>query len=123
MGRPGLADNPRIVEYHRTTSLRATDDEVPWCSAFVNWCMREAGLRGTGSAAARSWLTWGSRLATPRRGCVTVLRRGTNPAGKQRPERRTLDRLLGALDFPVSALEDTIALSCASAVPPSSRSH
>lgn len=74
------ADNPRIVEYHRATSLRATGDEVPWCSSFVNWCMRQAGIDGTGSAAARSWLAWGQRLTEPRSGCVTVLRRGSNPA-------------------------------------------
>ena len=77
---PREAGNPRILEYHRTTTLRATDDEVPWCSAFVNWCLRQAGVPGTSSAAARSWITWGQRLVNPRRGCVTVLRRGTNPA-------------------------------------------
>ena len=30
--------------------------------------------------------------------------------GKQRPERRTVLRLIAPLDFPLSALEDTIAL-------------
>jgi len=77
---PREADNPRILEYHRTTTLRATDDEVPWCSAFVNWCLRQARVAGTNSAAARSWLGWGQPLVNPRRGCVAVLRRGTNPA-------------------------------------------
>jgi uncharacterized protein (TIGR02594 family) len=76
---PGPADNPRVVEYHGTTSLRASDDEVPWCSAFANWCLRQASLRGSGSAAARSWLQWGVPLDRPRPGCVVVLRRGTDP--------------------------------------------
>lgn len=77
---PGPADNPRILEYHRQTSLQASDDSVPWCSSFTNWCMRQAGVAGTNSAAARSWLGWGQRLDEPRNGCVVVLKRGTNPA-------------------------------------------
>jgi len=77
---PGDGDNPRIVEYHQATTLKATDDEVPWCSAFVNWVMRESGYTYTKSAAARSWLTWGDEIELPMYGAVTVLRRGSNPA-------------------------------------------
>lgn len=71
----GIADNPRIVEYHSTTTLRATDDEVPWCSSFVNWCVTKAGYKGTGSAAARSWAKWGVQIAKPVTGCIVVLTR------------------------------------------------
>ncbi|MCB2228192.1 MAG: TIGR02594 family protein [Desulfarculaceae bacterium] len=71
------ADNPRILEYFRSTTYVAEHDEVPWCSAFVNWCMKEAGQQGTGSAAARSWLGWGQELASPVPGCVAVLWRGS----------------------------------------------
>lgn len=71
----GIADNPRIVEYHATTTLRATDDEVPWCSSFVNWCMFKAGYYGTRSAAARSWAGWGVKIDKPVKGCVVVLTR------------------------------------------------
>lgn len=56
---PGAAHNPRIVEYHGTTTLRANTDEVPWCSSFVNWVMNKSGHRTTRSAAARSWLAYG----------------------------------------------------------------
>jgi uncharacterized protein (TIGR02594 family) len=76
---PGPEDNPRIIEYHRATTLKATDDSVAWCSSFVNWCMKQAGIQGTRSAAARSWLTWGKRIDSPRNGCIVVLRRGNNP--------------------------------------------
>ncbi|MBU5614452.1 peptidoglycan-binding protein [Geomonas sp. Red51] len=41
---PGSPANPRIIMYHGATSLRATSDEVAWCSAFVNWCLKQAGI-------------------------------------------------------------------------------
>jgi uncharacterized protein (TIGR02594 family) len=56
---PGQKDNPRIIEYHSKTTLKATDDEVPWCSSFVNWCFSKVGINGTGSARAISWKDWG----------------------------------------------------------------
>ena len=67
--------NQRILEYHRTTTLRASTDETPWCSSFVNWVMTKATYRGTNSAAARSWLRWGNGLVAPREGAITVIRR------------------------------------------------
>jgi uncharacterized protein (TIGR02594 family) len=70
----------RILEYHDCTTLDACEDETPWCSAFANWCCKEAGLQGTGSAAARSWLKWGEALEKPVEGCIVVLRRQPNPA-------------------------------------------
>jgi uncharacterized protein (TIGR02594 family) len=75
---PGAANNPRVVEYLRSTSLDAqlaSSDETPWCSAFVNWCVEKSGYAGTDSAWARSWLGWGQRLDAPRRGCITVFSR------------------------------------------------
>lgn len=30
-----------------------------WCSLFADWAMVQAGLKGTGSAGAASWRTWG----------------------------------------------------------------
>lgn len=71
----GIADNPRVVEYHAATTLHATDDEVPWCSSFVNWVMKSSGYTGTRSAAARSWLNWGVKLDAPVEGCICILTR------------------------------------------------
>ncbi|HEX8361465.1 MAG TPA: TIGR02594 family protein, partial [Longimicrobium sp.] len=70
--------NPRILEYHRTTTLSRGDagnDETPWCSSFVNWVMTRAGYRGTNNALAVSWLRWGHALEEPRRGAIMVVRR------------------------------------------------
>ena len=74
--------NPRIVEYHQSTSLHATDDETPWCSSFVNWCFEQSGIAGTNSARARSWETWGTPLKKPRRGSVAVFWRDSKTSGK-----------------------------------------
>lgn len=72
-------NNPRIIEYHKTTSLAASEDEVSWCAAFVGWCLLKAGYTSTRNALARSYLKWGVPLSAPRFGCVVVFRRGNNP--------------------------------------------
>lgn len=77
---PKNQHNKRILDYHATTTLQARSDEVPWCSAFVNWCMIQSGIKGTNLANARSWLDWGHELNEPRIGCLVVLTRGPNPA-------------------------------------------
>lgn len=76
----GPGDHPRIVEYHQTTTLKATDDEVPWCSSFVNWVMEQVGYQGTSSARARSWAKWGKKIKDPKPGAIVILSRGKNPA-------------------------------------------
>ncbi|MEO6589793.1 MAG: SH3 domain-containing C40 family peptidase [Pyrinomonadaceae bacterium] len=78
---PGSGDNPRIVEYLKSTTLPApfnSNDETAWCSCFVNWCVERSGFEGTDSAWARGWLNWGKKLAKPRRGCIVVFKREVN---------------------------------------------
>lgn len=75
----GAKSNPRIVEYFSSTNYAVTDDQTPWCSAFVNWCFQKAATKGTGKANARSWLDWG-KACKPVVGAVVVLSRGNNPA-------------------------------------------
>lgn len=65
--------NPRITQYHEGTSIHGYDDKVSWCSSFINWTLGQAGVMGTRSALARSWLVWGQPLAEPVPGCVVVL--------------------------------------------------
>jgi uncharacterized protein (TIGR02594 family) len=69
----GAADNERVVEYSLTTEGGATPDSVPWCSSFVNFCITQAGLKGTNLKNARSWVTWGHNVTPPAPGCVIVL--------------------------------------------------
>ncbi len=76
---PGNANNPRVVEYLSATrnlgSSVRSKDETPWCSAFVNWCMQQVGIKGTQNALARSWQEWGKRLDEPYVGCIVVFQR------------------------------------------------
>jgi uncharacterized protein (TIGR02594 family) len=82
----GTSANPRIVQYLQSTTLPAPlaqTDETFWCSAFVNWCVEQAGFEGTDSALARSWSTWGKAIDRPVRGCIVVFERpeGGSTAG------------------------------------------
>ena len=59
---PGEEHHPLILWWHSLTTLKATADEVPWCSAFVNGIAWELDLPRTDSAAARSWLRVGKEI-------------------------------------------------------------
>jgi uncharacterized protein (TIGR02594 family) len=78
----GSRHNPRIMQYIRTcTNIqkteaqrryveRAGEEGVEWCSAFVNWCLRQAGITGTNNALASSWKNWGGTLTGPKCGAI-----------------------------------------------------
>ena len=66
----GRDANPRIMEYLATTTIRATDDATPWCSAMMNWAVIQLGMSGTDSAASASWEKWGEGLKKPSDGCI-----------------------------------------------------
>lgn len=76
----GPKHNPLVLEFFRSTSLKASADEVPWCAAFVGHVLLAAGVKPTGKANARSYLTWGAELKRPVFGCVVVFSRGDNAA-------------------------------------------
>ena len=79
---PGNANNPRVVEYHKATTLKASLDSVPWCAAFCNWCLMQNRIVGTDSARARSFLNWGTDVPLDKwkLGAIAVFSRGNNPA-------------------------------------------
>src|SRR3954469_25971535 len=79
---PAGTSNPRVTEYHDCTNLPGSDDKASWCSSFVNWSMKQVGIAGTGSALARSWLTWGEPLAAPALAAMRGLRAATPPGGR-----------------------------------------
>jgi len=68
----GAEANPRISEY-LVTVRQGLSDEIPWCAAFVNWCLPN----GTGLANAKSYLHWGYKIKEPKLGCIVIFNRGT----------------------------------------------
>lgn len=66
-------DDPQILEYFKATNYHSKVDEEAWCSAFVNWIMREAGYTKTNDARAKSWKAWGKPLEEPREGAITIV--------------------------------------------------
>jgi len=76
-------NNPRIKEYLATSkiydekgkkvSFAKLIDETPWCSAFVKWAMKNAGYEVPKiTASSQSWKRWGTKLAFPKYGAITV---------------------------------------------------
>ena len=62
--RVGKADNPRILEYLSTVMQSWNPlmrDSTPWCSAFINHCLREAYPKRYNGwrARARAWMDFG----------------------------------------------------------------
>jgi len=75
----GSGDNPTIVKMFEYTTLGKQPDEVPWCAAFVNFCLFRTGYIGTRKATARSFCTL-EKLPEFKEGCIVVIPRGSNPA-------------------------------------------
>jgi len=59
----GTENNPEIMKYfHEIGQSWVQGDETAWCSAFVNWCAKNAGYQYTGKLNARSWLNIGKKV-------------------------------------------------------------
>jgi uncharacterized protein (TIGR02594 family) len=57
------ADNPdRIKEYHQTGGGQMLEPTVAWCASFIGWCLGKADIKGTRSAASRSYLRYGKSV-------------------------------------------------------------
>ena len=66
----GLRDHPLIRWWHSLCTIGETSDQVPWCSSFVNGVCWDERRSRSKSAAARSWLDFGSdggSIRLPRR--------------------------------------------------------
>lgn len=82
--------NPIIVEFFFEMHDRPAGDTTPWCAAFVNWCLRHAGIKGTDNAGSQSFINtnWGREIwrkgdgpPTPARtGDIAVFRHQSDPA-------------------------------------------
>jgi uncharacterized protein (TIGR02594 family) len=83
---PGADNNARISEYHKVAGTADTTDDVPWCGAFIAYCMLRGGNSQAakdaakavlpGSAMAARWLDWGEEAPADARppGTIVVLK-------------------------------------------------
>lgn len=62
---PGKKHNNIIAEWTNRVLSWAFDDEIPWCSNFLNAMAEDVGLEKTGKANARSWLEIGTEIENP----------------------------------------------------------
>lgn len=49
-----LGDNPKIIAYHKMTTLGAIKDEVPWCASFVNYVLFQFWLKYASASLNRN---------------------------------------------------------------------
>lgn len=77
----GYKHNPIILGWWKRLGISISDDETPWCAAFVGGCLEEAGLRSSRSGMARSYENWGIRLPGPAIGAVATMWRGSKASG------------------------------------------
>ena len=59
---PGSQDNDAIMAMLKLDAKWPEGDEVPWCSAFVNYCAWLLRLPRSKSLRARSWLLVGQAI-------------------------------------------------------------
>jgi uncharacterized protein (TIGR02594 family) len=72
----GMRHEPLIVGWWKKIKRGGIKtDEVPWCAAFVGAMLEECGIVSSRFESARSYLTWGVRLARPMYGCIVVFSR------------------------------------------------
>ena len=87
---PGVRDDPRILSMLRLDQDWPTNDEVPWCSAFVNYVAWLLRLPRSKSLMARSWLLIGRPIDLKDAEVgfdIVILKRG----GGEQPGPRVMD--------------------------------
>jgi len=79
----GTLDNPHILAMLKLDNKWPENDEVPWCSAFVNYVAWLLRLPRSKSLRARSWLSVGKPisiyLAIPGYDIVIIKRKESDP--------------------------------------------
>ena len=70
----GKDHNKRVLEYQATTSGKYTDDETPWCGAFVSWVLTKANIKHGIKIPerAKDWSSFGSPTNNPIVGTIAV---------------------------------------------------
>lgn len=70
----GSQHSPRVLEYQKETSGKHSDDETPWCGAFVSWVFRKSGIdhKIKIPERAKEWINFGIATDIPSIGTVAI---------------------------------------------------
>ena len=79
----GNMHNPAILRYFKEIGHNwVKTDETAWCSAFVNYVCKKAGLPISGKLNARSWMNIGTEVTEPKLGDVVIFWRESRTSWK-----------------------------------------
>lgn len=66
----------RVAEYFAANNVKVTPGQnplnYPWCALFIGWVLKQANYVGTKSAAARSYLNWGTPIYDKKLGIGSI---------------------------------------------------
>lgn len=65
-----------IQDFLKTGGANLDPQTAAWCAAFINSSLGQAGIQGTGSNMARSFMDWGQATDAPQPGDIAVFSRG-----------------------------------------------
>jgi uncharacterized protein (TIGR02594 family) len=77
----GARHEQKVLEMYAAAGKPQSSDEVAWCSAFIAWCLKKAGLPHSGSLMARSYTKYGIKQDKQKRiprGAICVWPRGSD---------------------------------------------
>ena len=70
----GKKHNPEVLKYYNEIGHEwVKQDEIAWCAAFANWCLKESNLPYQETLNARSFLKLGEKTETPEYLDIVVL--------------------------------------------------
>ena len=67
-----------VSEARRWIGSNPTRRSTLWCATFMKFVLERSGYSGTGSDAAKSFASYGQRIAGPQVGAIAVMTRGKN---------------------------------------------
>ncbi len=76
LGKREGPEHAALTEYLKNGGVNLDPATTAWCAAFVNSSLAQAGMKGTGSNLAKSFLNYGSPTDKPQKGDIAVFSRG-----------------------------------------------
>lgn len=67
--------NPKVMRYFKDGGFSKNSITSAWCAIFVNYCVRNAGIKGPSILPENvySWANWGQSLDRPAFGAITII--------------------------------------------------